>query len=523
MINHFVVTVVDPEAIACGQWLQVWKLRCQQRYADCISFVDTLAPATSEAANFYRAAIAFERAAAALFANHTDWQAGIEPHLRFHMQIGAKHYLLRWRILFALGCVDDGHSPTVYRPSSTVLRPPVHRRPFHKHVIFALCVIRRYGYDRLLIQREPELAAHFWTLCLAENIQPETALAALKEIGRVEPISNLLLSQSRQEEDKETRLRRDLSRTRQGDKEIRLIQALAAIGREEAIPLLDGLLRDKKKNPVIAAIKSALAQLESLPPPKLDVTMLGQFALSRGKMLIDDEAWQRPGVRQLFQYFCLQHGRRLTRSKILQDVWPDSDAQSALTAFRLNFSRLRSVLEPNLRSHTHMRYFVVEDETYAFDPQHTLVEIDYARFIHALDIMLKQKKALDAEQLARLLQTLESWSPALVELAYTSWAIHTLEHLNERYADGCLLAAQQLLVLERLGEATTWAEKTISVAPWNEAGWQTLIRCIARQDQRTMALKVYERTVTALDRELGAPPSEETIELAKRLRRDQMI
>jgi DNA-binding SARP family transcriptional activator len=497
LIESFMAAVSDAEAVACGQWLQAWSLRAQARYADCVAWVDALPSHYDEPARFYRAASAFERAAAAHCADRPDWDAGIVPHLRFHMQIGAKHYLLRWRLLLALACSasadreESGGGAAVWR----------------KHVRFVHAALRRDGYDRLLIQREPDLAGRFWVLCQAEASAPAHALAALQELRQFTPIANLLTSLS------------PADSTRQR----RLIAAMAAMGREEAIPLLEKLAQTTRDAAIVAAVEQALGRLEALPPPSLAVKLLGGFALRRGGAVVSGAAWQRPGVRKLFIYFCLHHGTRLSRTQILHDLWPDSDPQRALTAFRTNFSRLGNVLEPYLRRRTPMRYFVVNGDNYIFDPQRTLVQIDAAEFTHAVQAALELRSPLDAAQLDGLLAALALWDAPLIEAAYALWAVHAGEALTERFAAGAVLASEQLLAQDRLTEAAYWAERGVTVAPWCEACWQTLMRVAARQGQRSLALKHYERAVAALTRELDAPPAPATAALAVRLRRNEEI
>jgi DNA-binding SARP family transcriptional activator len=506
LIDRFMAEVTDAEAVACGQWLQAWARRIQERYIECIAWVDALPTHFDEAARFYRAAAAFERAAAALCAERPDWSVHIDPHIRFHMQIGAKHYLLRWRLLLALtgyGKASDGRREGVHNETMDNRADAMWR----KHVRFVHAALTRYRYDRLLNQREPELAGRFWALCLAEDIQPERALTALQELRHITPISDLLLSRSLDD----------------SPRQCRLIMALAAIGKEEAIPLLEELAQSGCDGSVAVAIDQALKHLEALPPPTLHVKLLGAFALQRGGAPVADETWQRPGVRRLFLYFCLHHGEPLTRAQILEDLWPTNDQQSALAAFRTAYSRLRTVLEPHLRKRTAMRYFTVTGERYIFDPQRTLAAIDSERFVRTVRAALEQRAALDEALLNELLAVLATWDAPLVGVAYESWAVHAVEMLTERFVDGCLLAAEQLLALGRLSEATAWAEKGVTSAPWREECWQVFIRSTARQGHRTLALKHYERAVVALNAELDAPPSPETIALAEHLRRNEPI
>jgi DNA-binding SARP family transcriptional activator len=61
------------------------------------------------------------------------------------------------------------------------------------------------------------------------------------------------------------------------------------------------------------------------------------------------------------------------------------------------------------------------------------------------------------------------------------------------------------------------------MAPWLEKGWQLLMRLHARQGQRALALKAYQDAMAAVERELGARPSELTVWLGRKLESDEPI
>jgi DNA-binding SARP family transcriptional activator len=223
-------------------------------------------------------------------------------------------------------------------------------------------------------------------------------------------------------------------------------------------------------------------------------------------------------VRQLLIYFCLHHRQRIRRHQLLQDLWPQNDAASALNAYRTTLSRLSEVLEPHLRLRTPMRYLEIgrDGETICFDPTGTLVILDSEKFASAV-------AQRDELQLDVLLQTLSAWQPPIPALRSAAWAIEFVETLNERYAAGCLFAAQHLLQVGDNDNATAWAERVINTTPWNEMGWQAYITATARQGQRTQALKLYGRAVAVLNDELAVAPSPQTVALGERLRSGEAI
>ena len=272
-----------------------------------------------------------------------------------------------------------------------------------------------------------------------------------------------------------------------------------------------------------AVLETALVHLESQPPPPLKVKLLGDFALWRAGQPIPNTAWHRPSVRRLFQYFALHRGEPLSRDRILDDLWPHSEPRKAWASFRTVYSRLCPVLDPYMRPKSPPRYVAVEGAVYQFDP-HGVVEVDVESFQTTVREALTGAQAHDIPPLPEdLLAALERWAPLLPELPYEEWLLESREQLHDLYVEGCLYVAQALLIHGRPDEAEGWALRTVEAAPWLEEGYQALMRAHARQGQRALALKVYDKAVEALRRELDVEPASLTQWLAERLRQGKGI
>ena len=489
------------ERLICIETARAWLERRHKNYAGTIEIVDS-ALKNVWPSKLYRGILGLEREIAYFFGTAEQQPKSVNDgeEWRLLINLRARPWLVRLRALLALRCHRAGN-PRWRRHINAVLRSRT-----------------RFGYEKLLITREPDLGAHFWALCVAEGSETEFATVALKEIGQIEPITNLLAAQSP--------ARKLLEIERSRDWEIRLIDALVAIGKETAIPVLMDRLEGEKDKTVVAALEAALDQLESAPPPKLEITLLGGFQVKSDGIVIDDAVWQRPAAKRLFQYFALHHGESLTRDRILDDLWPSSDPQQARASFRTITSWLRKAIEPYLRAKAPSRYLSLKGDMYCFNPLRNaeLVAIDVETFEQTIKGILVAVEAQDVPSLpADLLLQLSLWQPLLPDLQYESWTLEARERVQESYVQGCLYVATSLLVLDRPAEAMPWAERAIKTAPWLEEGYQALMRAHARLGQRTLALKTYADCVAALKRELDVPPSRRTEWIAKRLRTDEEV
>jgi ATP/maltotriose-dependent transcriptional regulator MalT/DNA-binding SARP family transcriptional activator len=477
-----------PLALACAAWVETWMLRGQGNFIEAVKHAET-SLAWPYDVEFYRALLALE----ADIASGLAYLAGQLDHFELHSPTRrliawrARAELVRLRALLCLVCHRQGN--------------PGWRRHF-KAVITAH---RRPGYAMLLIQRDRQLGAAFWTLALRDPNAYSQAMQALIHLGEVEALIGLL-------QDPETEV------------VTRAAQVLAQIGREESLPAIASAFQ-ATRNPIARqSLHQALDQLESLPPPTLSVQLMGEFRLWRGEQPIPRQSWPRPVVTRLFQYFALHHSQLLPRDRILEDLWGETSPQSAAQTFRSVYSRLRRFLDPFLRTNSPARYFQVEGEVYTFDPEKRYVLVDVETYTALVSTALKNAEEDEVSQFPeQLLRVLENTQPLLPELPYEEWLLAPRERLQTLHVEGCLYVAQAMLEMNKASEALRWAERALQQAPWLEEGYQARMRAHARLGQRSQALKTFDEATVVLKRELGVEPSQLTRWLAERLQRGDPI
>ncbi|MBW7884405.1 MAG: hypothetical protein H3C34_17545, partial [Caldilineaceae bacterium] len=470
----FALQVDDDLATLSLARVQAWLLRRQGQGNETRHYADTML-ARLHSWPDYRAAVGLER----------DLAAGVEedslhPATCQLIPLRLRGHLVRLRALLALRCYRHGN------------------KRWRRHVHAALAALDQPGYRLLLTSRDPELAAAFWPLLLAEGIAPARAGSALLAIGQSAPLLALL-------EHPQARARAEAA------------ALLARLGDEAAIPALTAALERESDSGAQTALGAALEQLETQAPPLLAVRLMGDFSLARGGEPVADAVWPRPVVKKLFQYFALHQGEKLPRDRIVEDLWPNDDPASAAATFRKVHSWLRGVLEPYLRPKAPSRYFDVEGDVYTFDP-HGRVTVDVTHFQRIVSSALAQAEQYDVPPLADdLLAMLEQWQPLLPAVPYEDWLIESREHLQNLYVEGCLYVANAAFVRGTLREAMRWAQRALDAAPWLEEAYQILMRCHARLGERTLALRVYASAQAALREELGVEVSPLTEWLVARL------
>jgi DNA-binding SARP family transcriptional activator len=66
------------------------------------------------------------------------------------------------------------------------------------------------------------------------------------------------------------------------------------------------------------------AALRGSIPPRIGVTMLGEFSVSMDGQAIDGRSWKRRHPRLLWQMLCLAPGHRLSRDEAAEALWPQA-------------------------------------------------------------------------------------------------------------------------------------------------------------------------------------------------------
>jgi ATP/maltotriose-dependent transcriptional regulator MalT/DNA-binding SARP family transcriptional activator len=455
----------------CLAYARIWLRRRQNRPGDVKRLADE-ALAQDWPVPFYRGLIALERAIAC---------GETHPALSELVRVRSRHTLLRLRAWQAVNCADDND------------------RQREKYARQVICALDIPGYQSLLVTRDPELGVAFWGMCLVKNIEIDRTVDAFCKIGNVEAVAPLL--------------KQDNPAVR-----TRAARALAGMGCEEGMPFLASALAKEEDPRVVKEIEASLDNLERQPPPILTIHLMGDFSLKRGDTIVRLAEWPRPIVRRLMQYFSLHQGEALNRDRILEDLWPDADPQSARASLKQVLSWLRKVIEPFVRSRATSRYITVSDDIYCFDPQHNTSRVDIFEFEALVRPVLGDFEDHDVLTLPPgLLEALNGWKPLLPDDAYESWTLEAREKLLNLYVEACLYTARALLGMDRLVDAEFWAAKAIDSAPWLEEAYQVLMRAQARQGNRTLALKTHANAVAALQRELNVGPSALTEWLAQRL------
>ncbi|WP_448337115.1 BTAD domain-containing putative transcriptional regulator [Chloroflexus aurantiacus] len=299
---------------------------------------------------------------------------------------------------------------------------------------------------------------------------------------------------------------------------LRSIKLIGELGLVNAYGTLRGLLKERSPQ-VRAAASEALERLVYRPPYRLVIRALGNFQVLRGDQEIRDRDWRSVKARHLLQLLLIERGRMLPREQIMDMLWPGLDSESASNNLRVTVSRLIKALEPDRPEGAPTYYLLQQGDTYGFNVESDH-SYDVARFVQVVeqgrrDLQLKRiNEARKAFQEAVNLYN----GPFLPDSLYEDWSVVERERLELLFIEAALGLGQIFFDEGQFHEAIKLGWRVLEYDKAQEEAYQLLIKAYHAIGERSTAIRLYQRCVTALREELGVEPLPETVALFELVR-----
>jgi predicted ATPase/DNA-binding SARP family transcriptional activator/Tfp pilus assembly protein PilF len=242
----------------------------------------------------------------------------------------------------------------------------------------------------------------------------------------------------------------------------------------------------------------------------LSVRLLGGFAVGLGSSLLGAGDFPRRKAQQLVKLLALQPGARLQRDQVIEALWPHLAPDAAAHQLHNALSQARSTLRTLVGR--------------SFDP--LAVEAGVVSLRHPTGVDSDFHRALgDARgalvdgstgALARALAPLAH--PLLPDDLYEAWSEAPREEARAMAVRLRLALAEALLAERRPHDIANVIEPLLRDEPSSEPAYRLLMRAAADDGDAASLERAYRRCRDALQRELGAEPSRETLRLLAALR-----
>ncbi len=250
----------------------------------------------------------------------------------------------------------------------------------------------------------------------------------------------------------------------------------------------------------------------------LTIQTLGQFRLWRHDGTeITASDWGREKARVLCQYLVTRRRVLTPKERIAFDLWPDLDARRADRDFKVALNALLSALEPLRQPRAESRYIQRQGTAYGLVP--ALFDVDADRFTDLVKGGARMETSdLDAA-VASFRATVDLYrGDYMPDALYEDWASAERERLLTLYLSSASRLAQLLLERRQLQESIALAEAVLARDPCWEEAYRILMQAYQSRGNRPLAIRTYQRCVSALRDELGLEPMAETERLYVKLR-----
>lgn len=202
--------------------------------------------------------------------------------------------------------------------------------------------------------------------------------------------------------------------------------------------------------------------------------------------------------RELLTYLLLQPGHSALRATLVEELFPDGPVERGRRYLSDALYRLRRALDP--------APILADAERISLDMSHPWW-VDVWAFWEAATSDDPQRRAA----------SLELYSPNLAPEITDHWILVQRLRLQEQFVQTALDVASAAEAAHDHARAEAIYRRALAIDPLLESAHRGLMRTLASGGQLAAALEHYDELVDRLEREVAAPPSEETRLLADQL------
>ena len=245
-------------------------------------------------------------------------------------------------------------------------------------------------------------------------------------------------------------------------------------------------------------IKAESQELESWPWP-IRIFTLGRFEVLLDRVPLHFARKTQHKPLELLKCLCA-YGGQASQSRLIDDLWPDSNGDAAEQALRTTLHRLRKLLN-------HEQSIGMKDRYLSFDPGFVWVDsLVFNRVAHLPD----------ATPIS-IQQALDWYRGCFLEGESACWVLNFRDRLRAHYVGMTERFGTLLEQNSKWQDAAACYLKAIEAEPVAELFYHRLMICYTQLSRRTEALFTYQRLRHALRSHLGIAPSQETSLLYQKL------
>ncbi len=268
-----------------------------------------------------------------------------------------------------------------------------------------------------------------------------------------------------------------------------------------------------KEGAALAYTHKLLAELKENPEKKyylINANLFGKPSIKVNGVLIPESAWKTKKNRGIFEHLLLNRGAAVSKERIIDLFWPNSDINSALTSLRTALYQIRKILAAYGVDFAGNNSLIVETHETLELKSGDEVDTDLANFDNLYHNLLQGelKTIPDMNSNQKILERIVLlYKGELLETRdYGDMLIVKRENSKTVYEDACLRLSSIYYNQGKLNRAEAILERAILADPFSENTCLALVKVYTKTGKRNKAQKLFNDFKTRLQRELNVEP-----------------
>jgi two-component SAPR family response regulator len=250
-------------------------------------------------------------------------------------------------------------------------------------------------------------------------------------------------------------------------------------------------------------------------PWRIKIYTLGRFGLIKNGTPVQFRGKIQQKPLSMLKALIAFGGREVSEDRLTDILWPEADGDAAHSAFTTTLSRLRQLLGEDKAIGFH------EGKT-MLDPRFCYVDVwAFERLLGEASSVWERggtrKEKEEAERLAQ--RALRMYTGHFLGGEDEPWMVSIRERLRNKVLRMIRTCGRYHEESGKLEHALECYQKGLEVDDLIEEFYRRMMKCYYQLGRRAEALSVYKRCSEVLSSVLGIEPSEETVALARELKK----
>ena len=259
------------------------------------------------------------------------------------------------------------------------------------------------------------------------------------------------------------------------------------------------------------AVMLTIQKERKYPGYQLNLQLLGPFTLYRSTSEVNEKSWQRDKAKELFIYMYLHRNRFVPKEELMHALWGEGDDKTNDRDFKVTLNALLKVLEPSRLAREESFFIIRKQSMYRLSPV-ACITSDLEAFSAYVEKGMNERDPFMAKEW--LFKAVKCYKGDLLEdKVAIDWITHERETAHHRYLLALERLAQTCTRIKEFEQTIYWADRLLRIDPTWEEGYRLLMFAHYQLQNRTQAVKWYNRCVSILKEELKIEPMDTTVQM----------